>query len=602
MPVYAEDYEITNYDINVNVNENNSFDITEVIDVDFSVPKHGIYRLIPVRGTVTRNIGDMENPSIKVDQYKARVKNVKVSDKFETSYVNSNIEIKIGDKDKLVNGNKTYKISYTYYLGKDMLEGSDEFYLNLIGTGWNTTIKNVSFKINMPKEFDSSKLGFSRGLEGSANASGIDFSVDGTSIKGSASNFSAHEALTVRSSLEDGYFVFEKNEILYLLYLFPLIILAVSYILWKKYGKDDIVVDQVEFYPPNDLNSVDIAFCYNGSVNSKDIVSLIIYLANKGYLKVTEETNGKIIKKESFTITKLKDYDGDNEQERIFFNGLFKGSKNTVTKEDLQNSFYETMNRVISSKNKKKNRDEIFESVASSKQLLTGFLMIIGIAIVILKPYINNFYVGSAGSIIFTLFATIMSLLIPYNNKKSIVLKLLSIVLGLIIFIFASVLFMGEVLSDDKLDLIGYIFGMLASACVMFFVGIMPKRTPYGIDILGKINGFKTFLETAEKEKLETLVESDPKYFYNILPFTYVLGVSNKWIKKFEDITMEPPEWYYSSNPYNYYSFTHFMDNTITSANAAMVSTPNPSGGSGGGFTGGGFSGGGFGGGGGGSW
>ena len=41
---------------------------------------------------------------------------------------------------------------------------------------------------------------------------------------------------------------------------------------------------------------------------------------------------------------------------------------------------------------------------------------------------------------------------------------------------------------------------------------------------------FKEFLEKVEKEKLEELVFQDPNYFYNILPFTYVLEVSDKWI------------------------------------------------------------------------
>ena len=63
---------------------------------------------------------------------------------------------------------------------------------------------------------------------------------------------------------------------------------------------------------------------------------------------------------------------------------------------------------------------------------------------------------------------------------------------------------------------------------------------------------------------------------------------------------MEPPEWY-DSPAYNYYTFTHFMNDTMSNANSAM-STPEPSSSGGGGFTGGGFSGGGFGGGGGGSW
>ena len=56
----------------------------------------------------------------------------------------------------------------------------------------------------------------------------------------------------------------------------------------------------------------------------------------------------------------------------------------------------------------------------------------------------------------------------------------------------------------------------------------MKKRTEYGIKILGRIKGFKNFLETAEKEKLEEMVEKNPTYFYDILPYTYVLGISNK--------------------------------------------------------------------------
>ena len=96
----------------------------------------------------------------------------------------------------------------------------------------------------------------------------------------------------------------------------------------------------------------------------------------------------------------------------------------------------------------------------------------------------------------------------------------------------------------------------------------------------------------------------NPSYFYDILPYTYVLGVSSKWIKKFESINVEPPDWYSGYDPFTYNRFSHFLNDTITTANASMVSTPSSSGStySGGGFSGGGFSGGGSGGGGGGSW
>ena len=129
----------------------------------------------------------------------------------------------------------------------------------------------------------------------------------------------------------------------------------------------------------------------------------------------------------------------------------------------------------------------------------------------------------------------------------------------------------------------------------------MPKRTKYGNEMLGKLRGFKNFLETAEKEKIEAMVMENPTYFYDILPFTYVLGVSDKWIKKFESIALQAPSWYDSNNAFDVVSFGNFMDSTMSSAQSAMSSSPSSSS-SGGGSSGGGFSGGGSGGGGGSSW
>ena len=114
------------------------------------------------------------------------------------------------------------------------------------------------------------------------------------------------------------------------------------------------------------------------------------------------------------------------------------------------------------------------------------------------------------------------------------------------------------------------------------------------------LEGFRNFLEVAEKQQLEQLVMQDPQYFYRILPYTYVLGVSDKWIKKFEAINLQAPDWYYGSY-YNVYDFGETMDRTMSTANRAMTSSPSESSG-GGGSSGGGFSGGGSGGGGGGSW
>ena len=105
--------------------------------------------------------------------------------------------------------------------------------------------------------------------------------------------------------------------------------------------------------------------------------------------------------------------------------------------------------------------------------------------------------------------------------------------------------------------------------------------------MLGRINGFKSFLENAEKPRLEQLVMENPEYFYDILPYTYVLGVSSLWMKKFEDIALEAPSWYCGYEHFDNHSFNAFMASTYSSISTAMSSSPDSSG-SGGGSSGGG--------------
>ena len=51
--MYASyDYVIDNYDVNIIVNSNNTFDITETITAYFNTPKHGIFRTIPLSNKI----------------------------------------------------------------------------------------------------------------------------------------------------------------------------------------------------------------------------------------------------------------------------------------------------------------------------------------------------------------------------------------------------------------------------------------------------------------------------------------------------------------------------------------------------------------------
>lgn len=601
---YANDYDITKYDVEIVVDEHNKYSIKENIDTYFNVSKHGIVRRIPLYNNIIRQDGTRERNRVLIS-------NVHVNEEFASSRENNNYVLKIGSADKTINGKHSYTISYDYDIGLDKNNKYDELYFNIIGTNWDTDISNVTFKITMPKEFDASKLGFSYGEYGERNTDNISYDVDGNVITGSfEGTLLAGEGLNVRMVLPEGYFI-RKSVGSSLLecwyYIIPILGVLISYLIWKKYGKDDQVVDIVSFYPPENMNSLDVAFAKKGSVNSNDAVSLLVYLASKGYIKIVEDKKSK----SRFTIQKVKEYDGNNKEEELFFRGLFKKVWDSISSDELNESFYLTINSILTKKNSTANRKEIFNNKSSNKRYILFLFMLITSSLSTIIPALGYKLSDVIFSIIICNLIGIVALIIVaiiYDNnctKKGLNSALgfaFFFVLALAVANFTIIGF--EYIYYDTVYLIGFILCMVCTYLIYFFYLIVTKRTEYGNKVLGEVNGFKKFLETAEKDKLESLVHDDPSYFYNILPYAYVLGVSDAWIKQFEGIAIAPPDWYESADAFDYYRFNRSLNRTIHSASRVMNSVPQSSGGSssGGGFSGGGFSGGGSGGGGGSSW
>ena len=132
-------YEITSYDVNIVVNENNKLEIVETIDTNFKSEKHGIIRIIPTKNNIYRADGTSQVS-------KSRIKINSISDDYTMQRVNGKYSIKIGDANKTLIGKQRYVIDYDYFLRKDNSDTYDELYYNIIGTEWDTNIKNVTFK------------------------------------------------------------------------------------------------------------------------------------------------------------------------------------------------------------------------------------------------------------------------------------------------------------------------------------------------------------------------------------------------------------------------------------------------------------------------
>ena len=591
-------YTIDRYDVNISVNENNTLDITENITTNFEYDKHGIIRDIPLKNKIYR-----EDGTTSVNRCK--ISNIDVSDMFSVTKKSDVATIKIGSPDYTVTGKQDYTIKYTYDLGKDTGKTYDEFYFNIIGDSWDTTVSDITFKIDMPKEFDKSKIGFTYGPNGSSNTDNTHYEVINNSIVGYFSGaLEPNWALTIRVELPEGYFINTSNNLdigTILSFITPIFLLIISYLIWLKLGKDKKIYPTVEFYPPENINSAQLGYIYKGKVVNEDITSLVVYLASKGYLKITELEPQGLFKSDTYKITKLKEYDGNNSIEKIFFDGLF-ASGNSVSEHDLKYSFYETIKCLSEYIDSPKNRSSLFCKGRTGSKLLLYLFAVISYIAISFKPIVEHaslsiFLVG----LIFPLIALFVFIKL-FSKGASLYNKIFILLWSAF---FGGMPFIGFVLPaivQNSYYIFAYIIGIICIILILVLTKYFNKKTNYGLEIYGKILGFKNFLETAEKDRIEMLVLDNPSYFYDILPYAYVLGISNKWIDKFETISLEPATWYEGYNNRNSTVTCLHIISTINSIGKDMSSTPNTNLNSGSGFSGGGFSGGGSGGGGGSSW
>ncbi|WP_405231385.1 DUF2207 domain-containing protein [Lentisalinibacter salinarum] len=162
----------------------------------------------------------------------------------------------------------------------------------------------------------------------------------------------------------------------------------------------------------------------------------------------------------------------------------------------------------------------------------------------------------------------------------------------------------------DRLTLAGAIALAAGGAGVALFAWLLKAPTPHGRRLLDKVEGFRLYLEVAEKDELNLRnpPKRTPELFEAYLPFALALGVEQPWAEQFADVFARlrdetgsdwHPGWYAgrweAGNPVK---MSRAVGSSLNSAIASAATPPGSSSGSGGG----GSSGGGGGGGGGGGW
>ncbi|MDR3215133.1 MAG: DUF2207 domain-containing protein [Bacilli bacterium] len=591
---------IENYHLQLDVKNNGIIHVKQDLQYYFGSAKHGIYVSVP------------EFYFMNFDNtYKAyywRVDKIVVAnDHYNIDQQLKGKVIKIGDEDRLVSGNHHYTIEYDIHSTDLKYHDLEMLYYNIVGSGWNIPILKTSFEIKMPKEFKGKPYFYPP----QSSQTKVITDINNQKITGSFNDvIYPGEALTIKLDLPNDYFSFNNNTKIPLIFLgCTMVLLVGGIILFIKYGRDDKIITTVEFQAPDQLSSAEVGYLANNSDFSKNIISLFVYWASKGYLKIRQDSEDK------FTFIKIKDIDDHiMSYERSLFKALFNKS-DEVASDQLPEGYTDLYtDGSFEYRNHFKGQKAIFEKKASKVQLILGILsfIITPFFIGLLAFNITHSFLIGIATLLITLVLFLISGFLLYSNftnhfiisKSKRFIKIFASMIGIIIFniiIYIPIM----LLSITYLPLL---MGINISFIIIIFVALMSKRTPFYNHVMGQILGLRNFITLVEKDRLELLVHDNPVLFYDILPFAYVLNVSDVWIKNFEHINMVAPDWY-DGSLYNGYAFNNIFiysmlfNSVHTNVESNMIDFGDKTGGfSSGGFGGGGFSGGGFGGGGGGSW
>ena len=564
-------YTIKKLKIDAKVTETNDIQITEEMDVFFNYDKHGIYRVIPEKNTIIED-GDKK----KVD---ARVSNVTVNEKFTSTSQDGYKILKIGDKDKTIVGDKRYIIKYTYSIEKyNTKDGIDEFYFNIVGDKINTSIGSVEYKIEFPKKYNKENIYMYTGK--------MEYKIDGENVvdekRGVTTDVMSDtvlagkidkpilpfRAVTLRIKLGKDYFILRNNytdilakigtALAVMTFIYTLIILY-------KYGRDKKLSDIITFKLPKELDVSNTYYLkYKTTTDYRKIVpALIIEFANEGYIEIGDgadrQEKGIFAKKpkDRFDIVKIKDYNGNQYRKKIFDALFSKGD--VITEKNIKKVGQNIVTAVTEGVEIMQNSK--FDKEVYDQSGLKHVWKILGMTII---PLIILFlgavsFVGSIGltfkiistiAILASIFMSVMCL-----KQTSRTTTVIGVVIQLIIIIIMLVYAGVEAKFISGLGSgIYYIVSAILLSLQVLISFWMEKKTQKGMMYEAQVNGFVKYIKTAREEELKEMVIEHPTMFFDILPYTYIFGISKLWINKFSNIEIEKPEWY-TGNVYSAMAF-----------------------------------------------
>ena len=158
-----------------------------------------------------------------------------------------------------------------------------------------------------------------------------------------------------------------------------------------------------------------------------------------------------------------------------------------------------------------------------------------------------------------------------WHIRKGISKVLWFVLLGLVVVFGAVILTIPGLIgwNDFDFSFIEALKAVVPTAIITFFAVNTRKRSEYGKKSVEAVLGYRDFIDKVEIEKLKRMIDDDPEFYYHVLSYAIVLGLEKKWAKKFDGITLEPPQWYMG----RYEMWNAMVLSSMLRCNTALVSS-----------------------------
>lgn len=553
---------ISNFHADITVQQDTKVIVEERIDVDFSEPRHGIYRTIPVNYTDPRGYG-----------YSLGFRFLSATDQTNKPYGASvsksgrYVQIRLGDADTEVQGNVTYVLRYEVARALVNFADHDELYWNVTGNEWRTSIQRASATIHLPGAVPPEELemqAYTGPFGSREQAASAEQPTPSTVTFRTTGVLNPMEGLTIAAGWQPGLVNFPGPLQKTLAFLADNWIAVAPFLaffwLWRSYRRSGVDPEGggsvvVRYEPPAGLTPGEIGTLVDEKVDLRDITATVVDLAVRGFLRIGNEKKSYLIglitvDETTFERLPTPPKSSLTAHETLVLNALFSlGS--TVSISDLKEKFYKHIPGI---------KNALYNHLAA-----------------------EDYFAGSPDGV---------------RNRYRIfgvLAGVCTMTLGV-----GWVWLQGGILPEGML--LPIVAGILTAVVFFGFAPAMPRRTKKGVAMREWAVGFEEFVDRVESSQLEA--DRARNVYETLLPYAMALGVAEQWSRRFEGIyAAAGPSWYVGGDPATGFS-TRSFSNSLTSAMAqtgqAMTSAPRSQGSSGSG--GGGSSGGGGGGGGGGSW